>query len=221
MLWGVNAYEYAGKSYSANIAHQGANCPTCHMDNSTDDNGNGGHTWRPNVATCNVAACHGGFGPVGIEAGSNANPDVDNYRAGFDTNNYTGDPGGASLSIADSIRVLQQKIIAQLLARGVEYDDVNYPYFFIAGMPHINANGFKAWTPPVYKASFNLSFTVKGLPAEGTSQANVPNASAAVHDYKYIIQLLQDGYADLTGAPLAGAFRPAGARPATVYGPGQ
>ncbi len=220
MLWGVNGYEYADKSYSANSAHQSANCPTCHMANSTADNEIGGHTWRPNRASCNTSNCHAGLGEVAAKPGS-VFPDVDNYRSAEDTHNYTGEPGGASLSIADSIRVLQQKIIALLLTQGIEYDDVNYPYFFQAGKTHVSDNGFKAWTPAVYKAAFNLSFAVKGLPAEGTSQANVPNASAAVHDYKYIIQLLLDGYEDLTGAPLAGAFRPAGTRPATVYGPGQ
>ncbi len=219
MLWGANAYEYAGKSYSVNAAHQGANCTTCHMDNATDDAQNGGHTWSPNVASCNTASCHGGFGAVGIESGSKANPDVDNYRASFDANNYTGDTGGASLSIADSIRVLQQKLIAALQAKGAYYDDTTYPYFF-ADAAH--TTNFTAWTPALYKAAFNLSFVVKGLPSAGSSsQANVPNASAAVHDYKYGIQLLQDSYADLTGAALPGAFRPVGTRPATVYGPHQ
>ncbi len=221
MLWGVNGYEYAGKSYSVNAAHQGANCTTCHMANPTADNQNGGHTWSPNVATCNTSTCHGGFGPVGIEAGSKATPDVDKYRAAFDTNNYTGDAGGASLSIADSIRVLEQKIIAVFASKGIVYDDLSYPYFFPAGVAHTFPNAFTAWTPATYKAAFNLSFAVKGLPSGAASQANVPNASAAVHNYKYIIQLLQDGYADLTGAALPGAFRPVGTRPATVYGPNQ
>lgn len=226
MLWGVNGYEYSGNSYTANFAHQGANCPTCHMANATQINLNGGHTWWPNVATCNVAACHGdaNLGPLVADAASKhgpAEPNVAIYRANFDTNNYTGDPGGASLSIADSIRVLQQKVIAILKTKGIEYDDLVYPYFFKAGLPHTSANAFTAWTPPLYRAAFNLSYTVKGLPSGATSQANVPNNSAAVHNYKYIIELLLDGIADLNGAPLAGAFRPVGTRPATVYGPGQ
>lgn len=221
MLWGVNAYEYAGKSYTANFAHQGANCPTCHMGNPTADNLNGGHTWWPNVAACNVQSCHGGFGPIAANPASDhgpASPDLANYRANFDTNNYTGDTNGASLSIADSIRVLQQKLIALFQTRGIFYNDLAYPYFFSDAA---STTSFTAWTPATYKAAFNLSFTVKGLPSSATSQANVPNNSAAVHDYKYIIQLLLDGIEDLSGAPLAGAFRPAGTRPATVYGPGQ
>ncbi len=218
MLWGVNAYEYAGQFYSANSAHQGANCPTCHMSNPTTDNQNGGHTWKPNVATCNVSSCHGGsFGKVGAKAGSES-PDVASYRASFDTNNYTGDANGATLSIADSIRVLQQKVIAVLQTKGIFYNDLTYPYFFSDAA---STTSFTAWTPATYKAAFNLSFAVKGLPSAATSQANVPNNSAAVHDYKYIIQLLQDGLADL-GSPLpSSAVRPLGIRPATVYGPGQ
>lgn len=217
MIWGVNAYEYAGKSYSANVAHQGANCPTCHMDTATSDNQNGGHTWVPKADTCNVPSCHGSFGAVGVKAGS-ASPNVASYRASFDTNNYTGDANGASLSIADSIRVLQQKVIAVLKTKGIFYNDLAYPYFFSDAA---STAAFTAWTPATYKAAFNLSFAVKGLPSGATSQANVPNNSAAVHDYKYIIQLLQDGLADL-GAPLSSsAVRPFGTRPATVYGPGQ
>jgi hypothetical protein len=219
MLWGANAYEYAGKSYSVNVQHQGANCPTCHMTNTDDAAKVGGHTWKPNVKTCNTSLCHASMGQIGVKAGTAASPDVDNYRANSDTNNYTGDPSGASLSIADSIRVLQQKLIAALAARGVFYDDTTNPYFFTDTTHKTN---FTAWTPSLYKAAFNLAFTVKGLPAVGISQANVPNASAAVHNFKYTIQLLQDSYQDLTGSALpTGTIRPAGMRPATVYGPVQ
>jgi hypothetical protein len=217
MIWGANAYEYAGQSYSANVAHQGANCPTCHMANPTGDAQNGGHTWNPNVATCNASSCHGSFGAVSAKAGSQS-PDVATYRASFDTNNYTGDANGATLSIADSIRVLQQKMITALNAKGVFYNDLAYPYFFSDAA---STTAFTAWTPSTYKAAFNLSFAVKGLPSAATSQANVPNNSAAVHNFIYIIQLLQDGLADL-GAPVSSsAVRPFGTRPATVYGPGQ
>jgi len=220
MLWGANAYEYTGKSYSVNEAHQTANCITCHMSNPTADNKNGGHSWNPNVVSCNTSSCHGSFNAVAAESGT-ASPDVDTYRANFDTNNYTGDPNGQTLSIAQSIQSLENKLVALLKTKGIEYDDLNYPYAFKAGLPHTSANAFTAWTPPAYKATFNLQFIVKGLPSAATSQLLVPNASAAVHNYKYCIQLLLDSYADLNGSPLAGATRPAGTRPATVYGPGQ
>lgn len=231
MVWGANAYEYAGKLYSVNTAHQSANCIACHMHSPTTDNRNGGHTWAPNVAACNTADCHGGsLGPVSAKSGSVA-PNVDTYRASSNTSNYTGEPGGETLSTAQSIQSLQGKLKALLAAQNppVYYDDVNYPYFFktadsashtAEGNPG-GINNFTAWTPATLKAAFNLAFVVKGLPSIGESQAEVPNASAAVHNYKYCIQLLLDSYEDLNGASLAGATRPAGARPATAYGPGQ
>jgi hypothetical protein len=198
------------------------------MTNATDDNQNGGHTWKPNVDTCNASSCHGSFGAVAPKAGT-ADPNVDTYRAGFDTNNYSGDPGGATQAIAAAIQSLENKLVTLLAANGVFYDDLNYPYAFKTSDPatHTAAgnpggiNNFTAWTPPLYKATFNLQFVVKGLPSAATSQLLVPNASAAVHNYKYTIQLLLDSYEAVNGAPLAGAFRPAGTRPATVYGPGQ
>jgi hypothetical protein len=220
MLWGVNAYEYPGKFYSVNAAHQEKNCAGCHMDNPTDDNLNGGHTWWPNVATCNVESCHGGFGPVAADPTSEngpASPDVDNYRASFDTHNYTGETGGETLSIAVSIQHLEKKVIDLLASKGIEYDDLSYPYFFQAGKEHVRANAFQAWTPAEYKAAFNLSYIIKGLPSGAESQVDVPNASGAVHNYKYIIQLLLDSYQDLNGAPVPNAERPVGTRPARDY----
>lgn len=226
MLWGANGYEYASKSYSFNAAHQGANCTACHMANPTPDDLAGGHTWERNVATCNTASCHGGFGPIPAVAGS-VTPDLSTYRATFDANNYSGDPNGATQGIADAIRSLQQKLIALLAAQPtpIFYNDLKYPYFFFDAANTINfGTGTpvnNVWTPATYKAAFNLSFVVKGLPSSTTSQANVPNGSAAAHDYKYCIQLLQDSIENLSGAPVPGAFRPVGTRPATVYGPGQ
>jgi cytochrome c1 len=234
MLWGVNGYEFTGRSYGANAAHQGANCATCHMANPTDDNLAGGHTWERNVATCNTSTCHGGFGPIPAVAGT-VTPDLSTYRASFDTNNYSGDAGGAAQGIADAVRSLQQKLIVLLAAQtpSIIYNDLLYPYFFTDST---FATSFTAWTPAAYKAAFNLSFVVKGLPSAATSQANVPNGSAAVHDHIYNIQLLQDSIANLipvatlnantniwsgTGGVIDGAFRPAGTRPATVYGAGQ
>lgn len=232
MLWGANGYEYAGKSYSFNTAHQGANCTTCHMANPTADDLAGGHTWERNVATCNTSSCHAGFGPIPAVAGS-VTPDLSTYRATFDTNNYSGDANGATQGIADAIRSLQQKLIALLAAQTtpIFYNDLKYPYFFFDAANTINFGTGKdaagnplpanVWTPAQLKAAFNLSFVVKGLPSSPTSQANVPNGSAAAHDYKYCIQLLQDSLQDLSGAPVPGAFRPVGTRPATVYGTGQ
>ncbi|HXX57381.1 MAG TPA: hypothetical protein VEI96_05215, partial [Thermodesulfovibrionales bacterium] len=223
MLWAVNGYEYLNQSYGFNAPHQGANCPTCHMDNVTADNKNGGHSWNPNVATCNTSDCHGSFGPVPAKPGS-ASPNVAVYRASFDTNNYTGDPNGSTQPIAVAIQSLQAKLIALLAAQNppIYYNDLQYPYFFADQARTIP---FTAWTPRPYAAAFNLSFIIKGLPSSATSQTLVPNSSAAVHDYRYCIELLQDSLVSLSGQPLQtilpGAVRPAGTRPATQYGAGQ
>jgi hypothetical protein len=231
MLWGHNGYEFAGQSYGVNFAHQGANCVTCHMNNPTPDSLAGGHTWERNVATCNV--CHTAvFGPIPAVPGT-VTPDLSTYRDNFDTANYSGDANGTTQGIADAIRSLQQKLIILLAAQPTPlfYNDLKYPYFFADAAFTTN---FTAWTPTTYKAAFNLSFVIKGLPSDVTSQANVPNGSAATHNHKYNIELLQDSIANLipgatltanvwsgTGGVIDGAFRPIGSRPAVVYGVGQ
>jgi hypothetical protein len=231
MLWGVNGYEYTGKSYSANTAHQNANCTTCHMDNPTADNLNGGHTWSPNVASCNTSSCHstGGVSPAVATTGT-ASPNVNAYRAAFDTNDYDGN--GFIEPIAVEIQGLQTKLIELLAMNGIYYDDLNYPYVFNDPVLRTTAAQFTTWGSVqggtnAYKAAFNLQYIIKGLPSSSSSQTLVPNASAAVHDYKYTIQLLRDSYEDYYAAapnkPLIplGGVRPAGTRPARVYGVGQ
>jgi hypothetical protein len=119
-------------------------------------------------------------------------------------------------------------MLALLAANGIYYNDLIYPYFF---SDLTFTTPFTAWNTVVggkdaYKAAFNVQFIIKGLPSGAASQAVVPNSSAAVHDYKYNIQLLRDSYeqynavAPVKKAPLGGV-RPVGTRPATVYGPGQ
>lgn len=227
MLWGVNGYEYAGKTYSSNAAHQEANCTTCHMENPTADAMNGGHSWQPNVASCNTSDCHGisGVSPAVSTAGA-ASPNVNTYRAAFDTNDYDGN--GIADPIAVEIQSLQNRLIALLANNGIYYDDLVYPYFFNDLVLRETANRFTTWGSVTggknaYKAAFNLQFIIKGLPSAATSQTLVPNASAAVHNYKYTIQLLRDAYEDYNavaptpGLPLAGT-RPAGTRAARDYG---
>ncbi|HEY3488745.1 MAG TPA: multiheme c-type cytochrome [Candidatus Deferrimicrobiaceae bacterium] len=259
MLWAKNGYEFIGagfdNAYGFNAAHQGANCTTCHMDNATTPAANGGHTWKPNVASCNATGCHGAAGIAPAIAVDNADPLapflplVDSYRATFDNNNYTGDVGGNTVSIAASIQTLAQKLILLLASQAtpIYYDDIAYPYFFTTQDPatHTNANAFKAWTPATLKAAFNLQYVIKGLPSAGagtsvvyliggaapasvndvglpnTSSVLAPNASAAVHNHKYTIQLLQDSYFAVAGARITGAFRPSTNRAATVYGANQ
>ena len=226
MLWGVNAYEFSGKFYSVNAAHQDANCTTCHMNNPSENALLGGHTWKPHVVSCNTSTCHSSVTPpVGSIPGT-LSPDVAAYRASFDTNDYDGD--GVLEPIAVEIQHLQTNVIALLAANGIYYNDLIYPYFFANPTFTIP---FTTWNTAVggndaYKAAFNVQYIVKGLPSAGTSQTLVPNSSAAVHDYKYCIQVLRDSYDQYNAVapvkgPVLGGVRPVGTRPATVYGPGQ
>ncbi len=223
MLWGRNAYEYSTKQYGAVIAHQQANCNTCHMTPS-GRNDLGGHSWRivseadgtVNNASCNVASCHNGRVP-GTGTGLAAFRDTL-----FDpTNDYDGD--GLVEGIPEEIRDLSIQLITLLQANGVFYSDTKYPYFFANAALTTN---FSAWTLPTLKAAFNLQYVIKGLPsAAPASQVGQPNPSAASHNYRYNIQILRDSYDNLQVNGVAGQLdrsgqpRPAGTRPATNYDP--
>ncbi len=251
MLWGDNAYEYANKTYSVNAPHQSTNCAGCHMNRPTGDNLVAGHTWIVNPDNC--TACHSSISTAnGVTAASLQDPTGylagNGIRPSGDSNNYTGDADGATISIATATMRLEQKLILLLASQGIFYDDTTYPYFFTKTSSDATRASNTAWTLPQLKAAFNLSFIIKGLPSAGpgtgfvtisttpfvdlpnTSSALVPNISATVHNYKYNIQLLQDSIADLSGQGanvyqagglLAGAVRPSTAndRTATSYNP--
>lgn len=222
MLWGVNAYEYPSSSlatsgYTVNLGHQATNCTGCHMANGTEPVNVGGHTWRPNPASCN--ACHSEItAATDLSLEPNAGFLATNALV-VNSTNYSGNL--ASVSIAQQIRDLQNYIIALLAANGVFYDDTNYPYYFRVALTaangsannHASANAFTTWSSARYKASFNLAIAVKANPSAtasttyvlngagvrvpDSSQTLLANKSAAVHNYKYVIQLLMDSYTDL------------------------
>ncbi|MBI5057708.1 MAG: hypothetical protein HZB61_13925 [Nitrospirae bacterium] len=224
MLWGRNAYEYPGKLYGAVVEHQQTNCIGCHMaEGSRADVG--GHTWKPvsdddvvvNSATCNTAACHDGRVPT-----TNSSGEFDNFR---DTvldpvNDYDGN--GIVEGIPVEIANLSIQLKDLLQANGVFYNDLKYPYFFTDGTFTTN---FTAWTLPTHKAAFNLNFVIKGLPSQATTQVGEPNPSAAVHNFRYNIQLLRDSYDNLQANGVGGQAdrssqpRPSGTRDATNYDP--
>lgn len=224
MLWGANAYEYGGQSYTANLPHQQTNCTGCHMANPTEPVNVGGHTYRPNPVSC--TPCHPAItaaSSLSLEPGEGF---LATSRATSSTTNYSGNV--ASVSIAAQIQDLQNYILALLAANGIFYDDASYPYFFNVALTsangvadnHASANQFTAWTLPTYKAAFNIAIAIKGLPSAetsttylvngagirvpDTSQTLFPNKSAAVHNYKYIIELLMDSYTDLYNNSTAG-----------------
>ncbi|BCS55903.1 hypothetical protein [Geobacter sp. SVR] len=224
MLWGANAYEYANKSYTANVPHQNTNCTGCHMANATEPVNLGGHTWRPNGASCNP--CHSAITAatsLSLEPGEGF---LAGGRATGNTTNFSGNP--ASVSIGSQIQDLQNYLLALLAVKGVFYDDTVNPYYFNVALTspdgtadnHGSSNTFTAWTLPVYKAAFNLAIAAKANPSAPssttyvlngagvrvptTSITLVPNKSAAVHNYKYVIQLLMDSYEDLYNNSTAG-----------------
>jgi len=234
MLWARNGYEYPNRQYGMVVPHQQTNCFGCHMaagknGDGTDNGAIGGHTWKivsdddsvVNSATCNQVSCHRGQVPT-----TNSLGEFDDFRDTLldPTNDYDGN--GSPQGIAVEIAGLEDAVIALLDNNGITYSDISYPYFFIRG----TTTQFKDWRLPTLKAAFNLSFVVKGLPAEATSQIGEPNPSAATHNYRYNIQLLHDSYEDLyndlvarglpipAGLPAPSAmFRPTGTRPATNY----
>lgn len=224
MLWGRNAYEFGNKQYASVVEHQQTNCNGCHMSEGiTDDIG--GHTWKiisdddavVNNATCNSAACHNNRVPA-----TNSGGQFDNFRDSVldPANNYDGIGGANGIAVEIANLSIQLKDLLQ--ANGVYYNDLAYPYFFTSGTYTTN---FTAWTLPIYKAAFNLNFVIKGLPSMATTQVGEPNTTAAVHNYKYIIQILRDSYDNLQANGVGGQTnrsaqpRPAGTRPATNYDP--
>jgi hypothetical protein len=230
MLWTRNGYEYPGKMYGMVVDHQQTNCYGCHMAEGVTPNV-GGHTWKivsdddsvVNSATCNASSCHDGRVPT-----TNSGDQFDDFRdTVYDpANDYDGN--GSIEGIPVEIAGLENRLIDLLQANGLFYDDTSYPYFF-SDSGHTAS--FTDWELPTYKAAFNLSYVIKGLPS-GSSQIGEPNTSAATHNYRYNIELLHDSYEDLynymvahsitipAGLPAPGAMaRPSGTRPATNYDP--
>jgi len=236
MLWARNGYEYTDnstgtpvpKQYGYVSEHQETNCNGCHMASSTTS-GLGGHTWKivsdddsaVNSTTCNAVSCHNGRVPTTNSAGQ-MDSFYDNVVATI--KDYDGD--GTVEGIAQEITGLENHLISLLDNNGITYNDASYPYFFIKG----TSSSFTAWTRPKLKAAFNLQYVIKGLPS-GPSQIGQPNRTAAVHNYRYIIQLLMDSYENLynntsgasgLGLPTPAALtanRPSGIRDATNYNP--
>ncbi len=66
ILWAKNAWEYifggTPQTYSSGISeHQQLNCMGCHMSEPSPNGLEGGHTWRPQIETCQTTNCHQGL----------------------------------------------------------------------------------------------------------------------------------------------------------------
>ncbi len=229
MLYGANGYEFtqnalglptttASNGYASNQVHiANENCAGCHMGNPTADSQTGGHSWNPNIVTCQ--ACHSSI------------TDFDTFRSPFDTNNYDGT--GSTTPIPVVILNLSKMLSAQLQANGIFYfaPGIAGQYFFTSAA-HTTAFTYTKATTNIQnllRASFNIQFVVKALPNGGpdpigavndvgtTVTSGTPNTPAATHNYRYAIELLQDSIVAAGGTLPLNTIRPQGTRPAVIY----
>ena len=188
ILWGRNAWEYfftgTAQEYSEGIpAHQTLNCAGCHMGEASEDNSEGGHTWRPRLETCQT--CHG---PVtSIET----IPAIGDYDGDGTTESAFEEFGTLDIANPANDTGLYGLVRAALADQGIFYNPDAYPYFFSdAGF----TTQYRAWTTNQLSAAFNLSWAYK-------SGNCVP-----YHNAWYGAQILQDSLTAL-GAGVT-AFRP-------------
>jgi hypothetical protein len=200
ILWSKNSWEYifsgVSQQYTTGyVQHQQTNCTGCHMGNAKPDNTEGGHTWKPNIETCQK--CHG---PITDFKEISALADYDGDGVIETTYNELGTitprpaPGVGSTGTG-----LFGQVLSALEAKGIFYNPDAYPYFYTAAGAQ-----FRAFTPNTLAASFNLAYSYKA------------GNAVYVHNAKYIIQILRDGLQALNGAAPPGT-RPAGTRNATDY----
>lgn len=115
------------------VADANGPCVTCHLNvngSPTGDRPAFGHTWKIDV---NAAAqlcinCHGSEVSVGGAANAIAlQTFLDDQSKGF----------------TDALGLIQNLFVTKY---NIDYDSVNYPYFFESGKPHTFANQVKDWT---------------------------------------------------------------------------
>ncbi len=172
-------YEYDGKTYVGTNPHPVVDgkpgCVGCHDV----------HNGTPKEELCKQ--CHGETA-------------VDDIRGMSSTADYNGD-GNVTQGIRDEYRSLRDVLYAEIqkyakttIGKPIIYDTNTYPYWF----NDTNANGklddgenaftnaYSTWTPRLLKAAYNFNFLRK-------------NPGAAVHNGKYVIQIIIDSIEDLGG----------------------
>lgn len=172
-------YEYDGKTYVGTNPHPAVDgkpgCVGCHDV----------HNGTPKEELCKQ--CHGETA-------------VDDIRGMSSTADYNGD-GNVTQGIRDEYRSLRDVLYAEIqkyakttIGKPIIYDTNTYPYWF----NDTNANGnlddgenaftnaYSTWTPRLLKAAYNFNFLRK-------------NPGAAVHNGKYVIQIIIDSIEDLGG----------------------
>jgi len=168
-------YQYPGMTYiGPNLTHPLNKCVQCHDNHSGE------------LKTDLCAPCHPG------------NPSPRTIRYGTDNIDWNGN-GNKSEPIKDEISMLQQALLAQILAYAnangepIAYGSVN-PYF----TKDLNGNGvqdpdeafltnaYTAFTPNLMTAAYNYHFVLK-------------EPGVYTHNPKYAIQLLIDSIAAIGG----------------------
>jgi hypothetical protein len=171
-------YEYDGKTYIGTNPHVAVNdkpgCVGCHDV----------HAGAPDEEACKT--CHGDVA-------------VDDIRGMSSTADYNGN-GDTKEGIRTEYRELRnvlyteiQKYAKTTAGTGITYNPDVYPYWFVDANGDDKADevdgktvAYSTWTPRLLKAAFNFNFARK-------------NPGAAVHNGKYIIQVMFDSIEDLGG----------------------
>jgi hypothetical protein len=201
ILWSVNGWEYffsgVAQQYTTGYQkHQETNCAGCHMGEANADNTEGGHTWKPNIKTCQE--CHGpinDFKEISALADYNGNGVIETTYNELGTITPRPAPGVGSTGTG-----LFGAVVAALETKGIFYNPDAYPYFYTAAGAQ-----FRAFTPNTLAAAFNLAYSYKA------------GNAVYVHNAKYNIQLLRDALQTLNGGVAPPGVRPAGTRAARYY----
>jgi hypothetical protein len=201
ILWSKNGWEYffsgVAQRYTTGYAqHQQTNCAGCHMGEANANNTEGGHTWKPNIETCQK--CHGpinDFKEISALVDYNGNGVIETTYNELGTIAPRPAPGVGSTGTG-----LFGAVVAALETKGIFYNPDAYPYFYTAAGAQ-----FRAFTPNTLSAAFNLAYSYKA------------GNAVYVHNAKYNIQLLRDALQTLNGGVVPPGVRPAGNRDATYY----
>jgi hypothetical protein len=191
-LFGTEAqggYQYEGKTYLGRFTHvQGFDsCTSCHSAHGLD----------VKVQAC--SGCH----PTATDVEA-----LGTIRSPNSTADYDGD-GDTTEGLAGEIDTLREALYAAIQAYAADNDAIDaiiytgdYPYWFIDTDANgavdpgeaIYPNQYATWTPRLFKAAYNYSWSSK-------------DPGAFAHNGKYILQLLYDSIEDLGGS-ISGFTRP-------------
>jgi hypothetical protein len=171
-------YEYDGKTYVGANPHVEVDgkpgCVGCHD----------AHAGTPKEELCKQ--CHGEVA-------------VDDIRGMSSTSDYNGN-GNVTEGIRTEYRTLRdvlyveiQKYAKAKAGTGITYNPDVYPYWFVDANGDDKADevdgkttAYTTWTPRLLKAAYNYNFVRK-------------NPGAAVHNGKYVIQIIVDSIEDIGG----------------------